>query len=89
MICLSITFCYISIAHQLIFFVIMDTLKIRANVEYECRRGSNAAQAARYINDAYGANTTNQRTTWYRFARFCSGYFDLKNQPRGRNENFP
>ena len=53
-------------------------------MEYEYRRGSNAAQAARNINDVYGANTTNQRTTCYWFARFRSGNFDLKNEPRGR-----
>ena len=53
-------------------------------MEYQFRRGSNAAQAARNINDVYGANTTNQRTTSYWFARFRSGNFDLKNEPRGR-----
>ena len=61
----------------------MDTLKIRVIMEYEYRRGSTAAQAARNIN-VYGANTTNQRTTCYWFARFRSGNFDLKNEPRGR-----
>ena len=40
-------------------FVIMDTLKIRVIMEYDGSRGSNAAQAARNINDVYGANTTN------------------------------
>ena len=53
-------------------------------MEYEYRRGSNAAQAARNINDVYGANTTNQRTTCYWFARFRSGNFELKNEPRCR-----
>lgn len=38
-------------------------------MEYECRRGSNAAQAAPG-NDVYGATTTNQRTAYYWFARF-------------------
>lgn len=53
-------------------------------MEYEYRRGSKAAQAARNINDVYGANTTNERTTRYWFTRFRSGNFDLKNEPRGR-----
>ena len=61
----------------------MDTLKIRVIMEYEYRFGRNAAQVARNINDVYGANTTNQRTTWYWFARFRSGNFDMKNEPRG------
>ncbi|XP_050663955.1 histone-lysine N-methyltransferase SETMAR-like [Leptidea sinapis] len=41
----------------------MDTLKIRVIMEYEYRRGSNAAQAAHNINDVYGANTTNADIT--------------------------
>lgn len=48
-------------------------------MEYEYRRGSNAAQAARNINDVYGANTTNQRTACYWIARFRSGNIDMKN----------
>ncbi|XP_045455594.1 histone-lysine N-methyltransferase SETMAR-like [Melitaea cinxia] len=51
---------------------------------YEFRRGSKAAEAARNINDVYGANTTNNRGTRYRFVRFRSGNFDLRNEPRGR-----
>ncbi|XP_045449637.1 histone-lysine N-methyltransferase SETMAR-like [Melitaea cinxia] len=53
-------------------------------MEYEFRRGSKAAERARNINDVYDANTTNDRTTRYWFARFCSGNFDLRNEPRGR-----
>ncbi|CAH2084588.1 unnamed protein product [Euphydryas editha] len=62
----------------------MDMLKIRVIMEYEFRRGSKAAEVARNINDAYGANTTNDRTTSYWFTRFRSGNFDLRNDLRGR-----
>ncbi|XP_045454794.1 histone-lysine N-methyltransferase SETMAR-like [Melitaea cinxia] len=62
----------------------MDMLKIRVIMEYEFRRGSKAAEAARHINDVYGMNTTNDRTTRYWFARFRSGNFNLRNEPRGR-----
>ncbi|XP_045454940.1 histone-lysine N-methyltransferase SETMAR-like [Melitaea cinxia] len=53
-------------------------------MEYEFRRRSKAAETARNINDVYGANTTNDRTIRYLFARFRSGNFDLRNEPRGR-----
>ncbi|XP_045451094.1 histone-lysine N-methyltransferase SETMAR-like [Melitaea cinxia] len=67
----------------------MDMLKIRVIMEYEFPRGSKAAEAARNINDVYGAYTTNDRTTRYWFApllvyRFRSENFDLRNEPRGR-----
>ncbi|CAH2103662.1 unnamed protein product [Euphydryas editha] len=62
----------------------MDMLKIRLIMECEFRRGSKAAEAARNINDVYGWNTTNDRITNYWFARFRSGNFDLRNEPRGR-----
>ncbi|XP_045452753.1 histone-lysine N-methyltransferase SETMAR-like [Melitaea cinxia] len=52
-------------------------------MEYEFRHGSKAAEAARNINDVYGANTTNDRTTRYWFARFRPGNFDVRNE-RGR-----
>ncbi|XP_045445735.1 histone-lysine N-methyltransferase SETMAR-like [Melitaea cinxia] len=51
-------------------------------MEYEFHRGSKTSEAARNINDVYGANTTNDRTTRYWFAHFRSGYFDLRNEPR-------
>ncbi|XP_050667933.1 histone-lysine N-methyltransferase SETMAR-like [Leptidea sinapis] len=60
----------------------MDTLRVIMEYEYRC--GSNAAQAARNINDVYGANTTNECTTCYWFARFRSGNLDMKNERRGR-----
>lgn len=46
-----------------------DTPKIS---EYEFRRGTNAA---RHLSDVYEADKTNERTTLFRFARFCSGKF--------------
>ncbi|CAK1595669.1 unnamed protein product [Parnassius mnemosyne] len=52
-------------------------------MEYELRSGSNVAHAARKINDVYGANTTNKRTTCYCFACFRSVNFTLKIEPRG------
>lgn len=64
----------------------MDTLKLRVIFEYEFRRGNNAAQTARNINDVYGVNTTNERTARFWFQRFRSGNFDLKNEARGRPE---
>ncbi|CAG9786402.1 unnamed protein product [Diatraea saccharalis] len=62
----------------------MDTLKIRLIKEYEYCRCSKAAQVARNINDVYGANTTNERTTRYWFTHLRSGNFDLKSEPRVR-----
>ncbi|XP_028030012.1 histone-lysine N-methyltransferase SETMAR-like isoform X1 [Bombyx mandarina] len=61
----------------------MDTIKIRVIMEYEFRRGT-SAQTARNINDVYGMNTTNERTTRFWFQRFGHGNVDLKNEPRGR-----
>ncbi|CAH2103094.1 unnamed protein product [Euphydryas editha] len=62
----------------------MDMLKIRVIMEYEFRRDSKAAEAARDINVVYGAKTTNDLTTRYWSARSHSGNFDLRNEPRGR-----
>ncbi|CAK1581000.1 unnamed protein product [Parnassius mnemosyne] len=64
----------------------MDALKIRVIMEYEYRRSSNAAQAARNINEVYGANTAAKQThcLFWCFTRFRSGNFDLKNEPHGR-----
>ncbi len=64
----------------------MDKFKIRIIFEYEFRRGTNAAQAARNINDTYGPTTTNECTARYWFNRFRSGNFDLANESRGRPE---
>ncbi|XP_045456179.1 histone-lysine N-methyltransferase SETMAR-like [Melitaea cinxia] len=61
----------------------MDMLRIRVIMEYECHRGNKAAAVARNINDVL-ANTTNDHTTRYWFARFRSGNFDVSNKPRGR-----
>ncbi|XP_045455663.1 histone-lysine N-methyltransferase SETMAR-like [Melitaea cinxia] len=61
----------------------MDMLKIRVVMEYEFHHGSKAAEAARNINDVYGAITTIDRTTHYRLPRFRSENFDLRNEPCG------
>jgi [histone H3]-lysine36 N-dimethyltransferase SETMAR len=62
----------------------MDTAKILVIFEYEFRRGSNAAETARYINIAFGEGPANERTVRFWFKRFRDGNFDLKNESRGR-----
>lgn len=64
----------------------MDKSKIRVIFEYEFRRGTNAAQTARNINEVFGDNSTNQHTVGHWFAKFRSGDFSLENEPRGRPE---
>ena len=69
--CLLISVCKISFCGN------MDKLKIRIIFEYEFSRGTNAAQAARNINNTYGPSITNERTALYWFNRFRFGNFDL------------
>jgi len=64
----------------------MDKSKIRVIFEYEFRRGTNAAQTARNINDIFGKDVANERTVRRWFEKFRSGDFDLENEPRGRPE---
>ncbi|GAV09580.1 hypothetical protein RvY_19088 [Ramazzottius varieornatus] len=62
----------------------MDKSKLRTIFEYEFRRGTNAAQTARNINNVFGEDATNERTVERWYARFRSGDFSLEDHPHGR-----
>ena len=62
----------------------IDKSKIRVAYEYKFRRGTNASQTARNINETFGDNVANEQTACRWFKRFRSGDFSLENQPRGR-----
>lgn len=66
--------------------VTMEKSKLRVIFEYEFRRGTNATQTARNINDVYGPGTASERTVRFWFDRFRSVNFDVINEPRGRPE---
>ena len=61
----------------------MDKSKIRVASTYEFRRGTNASQTARNIDEVFGDNVANERTVRRWFERFRSGDFSLENQHRG------
>ena len=59
----------------------IDKSKICVVYEYEFRRGTNASQTARNINEVFGDNVANEQTVRRWFDRFRSGDFSLENQP--------
>lgn len=65
----------------------MDKSKIRVIFEYEFRRGTNAAQTTRNVNEVFGKDVANERTVRRWFEKFRSGDFNLQNEPRGRPES--
>ncbi|CAK9813002.1 Histone-lysine N-methyltransferase SETMAR [Anthophora plagiata] len=65
----------------------MDKTKMRVIFEYEFRRGTNAAQTSRNVNEVFGKDIANERTVHRWFEIFRSGDFDLQNEPRGRPES--
>ena len=50
----------------------MGKSKIHVAYEYEFRRGTNASQTAKNINDVFGDNVANERTVSRWFKRFQS-----------------
>ena len=50
----------------------IDRSKIRVAYKYEFRRGSNASQTARNINEVFGDNVANERNVRGWFERFRS-----------------
>ena len=65
----------------------MDKSKIRVIFEYEFRRGTNATQTSRNVNEVFGKDVANERTVRRWFEKFRSGDFDIQNEPRGRPES--
>lgn len=62
---------------------------IRILLAYEFKRRSNAAQAARSINEAFGNGTVGASTAREWFVRFKNGVFDIIDQPHtGRPVEF-
>jgi len=58
--------------------------KYRVIFEYEFRRGTNAAQTARNINDImFSDKVVNECTVRRWFEKFRSGDFNLENESRG------
>ena len=49
---------------------------------YEFKLKQSAAETARKINQAFGNNSVNERTVRRWFAKFRSGRFSLKGEPR-------
>ena len=65
----------------------MDKSKIRTIFEYEFRCGTNASETARKINSVFGEGSSSHSTVLFWFAKFRSGEFSLKNEPRGRPQS--
>ncbi|XP_015189867.1 PREDICTED: protein cycle-like, partial [Polistes dominula] len=65
----------------------MDKTKMRVIFEYDFRRGTNAVQESRNVNEVFGKDVANERTVFRRFKKFRSGDFDLQNEPRGWPES--
>lgn len=62
----------------------MVNQQIRVCMLYEYKLGHNATTAASNINQAWGKDTVNERTTQWWFRKFRSGDMDLENKERGR-----
>ncbi|XP_011144654.2 histone-lysine N-methyltransferase SETMAR-like [Harpegnathos saltator] len=64
----------------------MDKSKVRVIFEYEFRRGTNATQATRNINEMFDEDVANEHTVRRWFDKFHSSDFSLENEPPGRPE---
>ncbi|GFS74860.1 histone-lysine N-methyltransferase SETMAR [Trichonephila clavipes] len=56
--------------------------KIRYILQFSFDKGKNASQAAEIVNGVHGADTVTANYMQFRFHRFNSGIFDVKDAPR-------
>lgn len=73
----------VNIRYILITLEMLDKKQLRAIFLFEFKRGRKAAEATRNINEAFGQNTTSERTVQWWFARFRSGDESLEDEEHG------
>ncbi|GFT80878.1 histone-lysine N-methyltransferase SETMAR [Nephila pilipes] len=62
----------------------MEISKIRVLMKYEFHRGATTRQAVANNNSVFGIQVATKATVARWFKKFCSGVFDLSNEPQGR-----
>ncbi|GFU12114.1 histone-lysine N-methyltransferase SETMAR, partial [Nephila pilipes] len=63
---------------------IMEISEIRLLMKYEFHRGATTRQTVANINSVFGIQVATNATVARWFKKFCSGDFDLSNEPNGR-----